>query len=90
MSVGVRALKNKLSQYLHRVRRGETIRVTDRGLVIAEIRAPKTSHTPSASLDELVFDGSVTLGRGLRRNFKSKKIKGKGRSAAELLLEDRG
>ena len=31
MDVGVRELKQRLSEYLERVARGETIRVTDRG-----------------------------------------------------------
>jgi prevent-host-death family protein len=32
MDVGVRELKQRLSRYLERVARGETIRVTDRGV----------------------------------------------------------
>ena len=39
-SVGIRELKNRLSEYLRAVRRGETVLVTDRGQVIAEIRRP--------------------------------------------------
>ncbi len=36
--VGVRELKNRLSQYLQMVRKGEYVLVTDRGQVVAEIR----------------------------------------------------
>ena len=39
-TVGIRELKAKLSAYLRRVKRGETVRVTDRGVVVAELRAP--------------------------------------------------
>lgn len=39
-AVGIRELKNRLSEYLRRVRAGETILVTDRGEVVAEIRSP--------------------------------------------------
>ena len=39
-SVGVKMLKNNLSKYLKLVRRGETVLVTDRHEVIAEIRRP--------------------------------------------------
>jgi len=37
MDVGVRDLKQNLSQYVHRAERGETIRVTDRGVAIAQL-----------------------------------------------------
>lgn len=39
-AVGVRELKNRLSEYLRIVRGGETVLVTDRGVVIAELRPP--------------------------------------------------
>jgi prevent-host-death family protein len=37
MEVGVRELRNGLSRYLKRIRRGETIVVTDRGEPVARI-----------------------------------------------------
>lgn len=37
IEVGVRELKNSLSRYLRRVRRGETLVVTDRGVPIARV-----------------------------------------------------
>ena len=39
-TVGIRELKNRLSEYLRMVRRGEAILVTDRGDVVAELRQP--------------------------------------------------
>ncbi len=39
-AVGVRELKAQLSQYLREVGAGEVILVTDRGRVVAELRAP--------------------------------------------------
>lgn len=39
-TVGVRELKNKLSEYLRRVRLGERVLVTDRGEVVAEFLPP--------------------------------------------------
>jgi antitoxin (DNA-binding transcriptional repressor) of toxin-antitoxin stability system len=39
-SVGIKVLKDNLSKYLRMVRSGETILVTDRDEVIAEIRQP--------------------------------------------------
>lgn len=40
ITVGIRELKNRLSQYLRMVRQGEEILVTDRGEVVAELRQP--------------------------------------------------
>lgn len=40
VSVGIRELKNRLSEYVRRVRRGEEFLVTDRGRVVAELREP--------------------------------------------------
>ena len=40
MIVGIRELKNRLSEHLRIVRDGEEILVTDRGKVVAELRPP--------------------------------------------------
>jgi antitoxin (DNA-binding transcriptional repressor) of toxin-antitoxin stability system len=39
-AIGVRELKARLSHYLRDVQAGEVVLVTDRGRVIAELRAP--------------------------------------------------
>src|SRR4051812_43765956 len=41
--VGIRELKNRLSEYIRQVREGEVIMVTDRGEVVAELRAPEAA-----------------------------------------------
>jgi antitoxin (DNA-binding transcriptional repressor) of toxin-antitoxin stability system len=63
-AVGVRELKNRLSEYLRLVRNGETVLVTDRGAVIAELGPPGESRLQGASplLDELMRRGNVTIG----------------------------
>ena len=38
--VGIRELKNRLSEYVRQVREGEVVMVTDRGEVVAELRPP--------------------------------------------------
>ena len=38
--VGIRELKNRLSEYIRLVRNGERVLVTDRGVIVAEIRQP--------------------------------------------------
>jgi antitoxin (DNA-binding transcriptional repressor) of toxin-antitoxin stability system len=39
-SVGVKELKNRLSEYLREVRHGARVLVTDRSTVVAELRPP--------------------------------------------------
>ena len=66
--VGVRELKNRLSEYLRLVRRGEEILVTDRGEVVAEIRQPGRTGVdlPYPGLVALAHQGKVRLGAGNR------------------------
>lgn len=45
-SVGLKILKNKLSEYGRLAERGETILVTDRDRVVAEIVPPEPSRRP--------------------------------------------
>lgn len=58
-AVGVRELKNRLSEYLRLVRSGEPVLVTDRGVVVAELRAPSASSSaePYPGLADLVRRG---------------------------------
>jgi prevent-host-death family protein len=63
MEIGVRELKNGLSGYLRRVRKGETIVVTDRGHPVARI-IPAGIAEPIA---RLMAEGRVTWsGKGLK------------------------
>jgi antitoxin (DNA-binding transcriptional repressor) of toxin-antitoxin stability system len=63
-AVGVRELKNRLSEYLRLVQRGEDILVTDRGEVVAELRPPGASKAGSGHplLDDLARRGMVRIG----------------------------
>ena len=47
-TVGIKELKNRLSAYLRAVANGETVLVTDRGEVVAEIVAPRVRDTATA------------------------------------------
>lgn len=40
-TIGLKILKNKLSEYVHRAAAGETILITDRGRPVAEIAPPR-------------------------------------------------
>ena len=50
-AVGVRELKARLSQYLRDVQAGETVLVTDRGRVIAELRGAPEVAVPESATD---------------------------------------
>lgn len=61
--IGVKALKNKLSEYLRLVAAGESILVTDRDKVIAELIPPREGRSPRISdavLADAVRKGWIT------------------------------
>ena len=67
-SVGVRNLKNNLSKYLHLVKAGETVVITEHDLVIAEIKRPSENLHDSkkravAYLEEQSKIGKVKLAK---------------------------
>src|SRR5262245_49266197 len=94
-TVGVRELKNRLSEYLRQVRAGESVLVTDRGEVVAELTSPGResvdSSVPSA-LVALARRGLVTLGvPGESRVYPPlPRTRRRRRTAAQLLDEERG
>ena len=62
-TVGLKILKNRLSEYIRLVVAGETILVTDRDRVVAELRPPTVSHPLllDTLLAGMVNDGVLTL-----------------------------
>jgi prevent-host-death family protein len=83
MDVGVRELKQRLSEYLDRAERGEIIRVTDRG-------RPKAVLGPLPGrfrLQEGISEGWVTPGSGEQLG-PVKRVRGE-RRIADALAEDR-
>lgn len=66
-TVGIRQLKAQLSEFVRRVRAGETIRVTSHGEIVAELRPPlpEGAQEMPAGLVELARRGKA---RGLVRN----------------------
>lgn len=94
-TVGVRELKNRLSEYIRQARSGEGVLVTDRGQVVAELTPP--GH---GAMDPGVPSGLLALARrnllvvgapankdlypALPRQRRRK------RTAADLLRDERG
>jgi prevent-host-death family protein len=95
-TVGVRDLKNKLSEYLRRVRLGESVLVTDRGEVVAELLPPgQGPGDPSvpAGLQSLAKRGLLTLGAAAGTDLYpalARQPSKRRRSVAQLLDEERG
>jgi prevent-host-death family protein len=95
-TVGVRDLKNRLSEYLRRVRLGESVLVTDRGEVVAELLPPgQGQDDPSvpAGLKALAKRGLLTLGAPAETDLYpalARKQGGLRRSVAQMLDEERG
>ena len=62
-AVGIKSLKNKLSEYIRLVKAGETVLVTERDRVVAELIPPRTERSTmlaDAMLAEAVRKGWVT------------------------------
>jgi antitoxin (DNA-binding transcriptional repressor) of toxin-antitoxin stability system len=61
-AVGVKVLKNKLSEYVRLAAAGETVLVTDRDRVVAELGPPRPGRAPllaDALLAEAVQQGWI-------------------------------
>jgi antitoxin (DNA-binding transcriptional repressor) of toxin-antitoxin stability system len=92
-AVGIRELKAKLSQFIRRAREGEVVLVSDRGRVVAELRAPSVRALADSELStvELVAQGSLKL--GMRRDeavYEASPVTGRAGLAAEVLEWVRG
>jgi len=62
-SVGLKVLKNELSEYVRRAAGGETVLVTDRDRVVAEVVPPQAGRSPllrDALLAEAMRAGWLT------------------------------
>ena len=72
-AVGLKILKNKLSEYVKLAGSGETILVTDRDTVVAELRPPAPGRA-----DEV---GDAMLANIVRKGWLRPPVKGKSRPA---------
>ena len=61
-AVGIKTLKNKLSEYVRLAAAGEIVLVTDRDRIVAELRAPsagRAEKAPDALLADAVRRGLI-------------------------------
>ena len=92
-TVGVRELKAHLSRVLRDVQNGETVLVTDRGRVIAELRQPGLTAAPLSPIDQKLADlaakGVMKLAERCKWKYEASPVRLPAGTAAELLAEDR-
>jgi len=85
--VGTRELKSKLSEYLRRVKNGQTIIVTEHGKVIAQL------GPASQSVEERIWamvDAGLADWNGKKpKPHKPKIINKSGRLISDMVVEDR-
>jgi prevent-host-death family protein len=88
-TVGARELKTRLGTYLRRVRDGQRILVTDRGIPVAELRGLGAGNeTLEGRLRRLEAAGLVS--RPVRRVLEPlRAVRSRGSSAAQAVVEDR-
>ena len=90
LSAGIRELKNNLSRYLGRVKRGEEVLITDRGKVIARIIAENPKKVAlMQELKSMVSEGTGLMPTTDLRGNVIKRVLVKGRPVSEIVIEDR-
>ena len=87
MRVGTRELKNKLSEYLRRVKAGETITVTEHGKVIGQIIPVKP--TVEERLQSMVAAGQVEWNGQKLNPYQPTAVNKGDRLLSDLVVEDR-
>lgn len=92
-TIGIRELKNRLSEFIRLVRKGARVQITDRGEVVAELRPPSSPDEGSAEpgLTELqrVFGARI----GAPNNpdlYTRRRVRTADGTALRLLDDDRG
>ena len=90
-TVGIKELRNRLTQYLRRIKQGENLIVTERGKPIALIQPIQSAEHPAsleARLARLAALGLVTLPTRKPLN-RVRLLKVSGSPISKIILEDR-
>jgi prevent-host-death family protein len=85
--VGVKALKDHLSEHLRRARAGERILITDRGVPVA-VLAPFEEGAEARLAWALVQNGGASWSGGKPKGS-AHPPRVRGKTASEMILEDR-
>ena len=92
-AVGIKQLKARLSEYVRQAKGGETILVTDRNEVVAELVAPRHRARPAGSTEEVIealAEAGELTRAGLPKRGWTWKVRGLGLGAgtARQMLDD--
>ncbi|GIV85497.1 MAG: hypothetical protein KatS3mg052_2504 [Candidatus Roseilinea sp.] len=87
MKIGTRELKNRLSQYLRRVKAGETLVITERGKPIGQIVPIQPDLT--ARLKQLATAGVVEWNGQPLPAYRPKAVNRSQRLLSDLIAEER-
>ena len=85
--VGTRELKNKLSEYMRRVKAGQVITVTERGKTIGQIIPVKAST--QERLQAVVEAGIAEWDGEKPKAYRPKAVNSSSRQVSDLVTEDR-
>jgi antitoxin (DNA-binding transcriptional repressor) of toxin-antitoxin stability system len=85
ITVGIREIKNRLSEYLRRAKAGERVLVTDRGKPVAIITRP--GGVVEERIEDMIRERVASWGGGKPRGSR-KPHKINGPSVAEAVIED--
>lgn len=86
-TVGIRELKNRLSEFLRRVADGERVTVTDRGRPVAVI-VPPEERREDEQLLAMVREGLAKWGGGKPR-LPKRAVKIRGKPISDTVIEGR-
>ena len=93
MEVSIRDMRNSLSKYLKLVRLGKDVVITDRGRPVARLTPakPAAGETEAEAIERIEALPWVRPGNGKRVKGAKRpiRLKSGGKSAAEMVLEDR-
>jgi prevent-host-death family protein len=87
VSVGVRELKGRLSQYLRRVKTGERLAITERGKTVAVLSPPAESGA-DRRIAALLQDGLAQWDGGKPKGA-ARPAQPRGAPVADAVIEDR-
>ncbi len=86
VTVGIREFKAHLSEYLRRVKAGETIVLTERGKVLGRLAPPTTEER----IRQLVREGKVQWSGKMPMKIAALPGLAEGYSLSDLIIEMRG
>jgi prevent-host-death family protein len=89
--VSIRELRNNLTRYIRRLESGERFTVTRRGKVVGRLEPATHESDEDAWLWKMVREGKASWsGKKFRPGAPTVRLKGKGPTASEMIIEDRG